>query len=264
LSSASSVERNGTTPVQNDKEPDVSILNVDRVWCQGIRRFFASGRKSKSERISARKKSNNSSSNTKIMARKKGGRADKASTPESKKLDAQCKTLRKEIFNELKEQYPELRLVPRLTRETFPGQYGSCEPDGGLWYYHNILILVVEGKKQNTEGNAGERWHKNHAICRHRINKTVTYLTFGSGTGSCLVDTNKDGNTKTDGEPYAKGLLWAIHFEHEGEFGVINDIKPGVNNYHYQVDGWERSKVKAIWIETLLQSIHFVESTLVD
>ena len=186
-----------------------------------------------------------------------------ASTPASDKLDKLCKNLKHEIFEELKERFPELRLEEKLTRETFPGPYGSCEPDGGLWYYKNILVLVVEGKKQNTEGNAGERWYCNMFTCRYCLNPTVTYLTFASGTGSCLVYT-KNGKRKKDGEPYASGLLWAMHIAHQGKHGVINDIKPGVNNYHYQVDGWNRAEAKAIWIETLVQSIHFVDSTLVD
>ena len=102
-----------------------------------------------------------------------------ATDAEAKKLDEQCKTLK----DRLAEEFPNLTLQRKLTKDQIPGNIGACEPDGGVWLRDGKVVAVFEAKKQGAGGNAIERWFKNNFICR-MINPEVCYVTFCSGEGA--------------------------------------------------------------------------------
>lgn len=56
-------------------------------------------------------------------------------------------------------------------------------PDGGAWFYNGKMVAVFEGKKQNKQGNAYERWWDNAVTAKH-INPDVKYITLCSGEGA--------------------------------------------------------------------------------
>ena len=87
-----------------------------------------------------------------------------ATDARARKLDEQCKHQKEDVYAELKKIYPELTLQKKLKKDQIPGGKGACEPDGGAWFYNNVLIAVFEGKKQQDRGNAIERWFKNNYI----------------------------------------------------------------------------------------------------
>ena len=71
-----------------------------------------------------------------------------ATDARARKLDEQCKHQKEDVYAELKKIYPELTLQKKLRKDQIPGGKGACEPDGGAWFYNNVLIAVFEGKKQ--------------------------------------------------------------------------------------------------------------------
>jgi hypothetical protein len=89
----------------------------------------------------------------------------------------------KKASNELSIKYKQFSFKRKLDQSEIPGGIGACEPDGGLFYINNKLVVVFEMKKQNNEGNAIERWFKNNYICR-KINPDVSYVTFACGGGT--------------------------------------------------------------------------------
>lgn len=101
---------------------------------------------------------------------------------DSKKLDHFLKKVSYELEPEMaKLGYRRDLKVSKRDLEVI-GSSVACQPDGGLWYRDGILVAAFEGKKQNKEGNAIERWCKNRDIC-FTINKDVRYVTFGLGSG---------------------------------------------------------------------------------
>ena len=100
----------------------------------------------------------------------------------ARKLDYQCKNQSKKLYERLSSLYPKLKYQSKLNQSQIPGGVGGCEPDGGLWFYDDLLIAVFEGKKQQNKGNAIERWFKNYYICKE-INDDLSYVTFCTGEG---------------------------------------------------------------------------------
>jgi hypothetical protein len=106
-----------------------------------------------------------------------------ATDARARKLDEQCKHLKKDVYSVLKKKYPKLKIQNKLTQDQIPGGKGGCAPDGGAWFYDGVLIAAFEGKKQQDKGNAIERWFKNNFIAR-KINPVVSYITFCTGEGA--------------------------------------------------------------------------------
>lgn len=174
--------------------------------------------------------------------------------PKARKLDKLVKTASKNVFESLKLRHPGLEYKVKLDTSEVPGGIGSCEPDGGIWIYLGKIIASMEGKKQDEEGNAGQRWYQNMLILRE-LSSDLTYVTFGIGKSAKLVYINKDGNTKKDGSPYHAGLMWDLHFAHCEHRGVINEMKLGVNNYYPKPDGFTIEEIESIIEKTIIASI---------
>ena len=116
------------------------------------------------------------------MAKKGIQKGQVATDAVARKLDYQCKSNSRRLYNQLKTLYPDLTYQVKLKKSQIPGSVGGCEPDGGLWFYKDTLMAVFEGKKQQNKGNAIERWYKNNFICRS-ISYNVSYVTFCAGEG---------------------------------------------------------------------------------
>jgi len=154
--------------------------------------------------------------NTEYTPKKKQGGIQPgtvAADAAAKKLDKQCRALRDKAaafyLNE-----PGLKMQKKLYQHQIPGGIGACEPDGGVWFYNEKPVLYVEGKKQNTKGNAVERWYKNHFIAK-LINPNACYMTFCAGPGASLY-TNEDGTPNKDlyhGESPMWKALNPAHYE---------------------------------------------------
>jgi len=171
----------------------------------------------------------------------------------SKDMDKNVKIASHMVYEELKDSYPTLEYIKKLTKEEIPGGIGSCEPDGGIWKFRGQIFASIEGKKQNEAGNAGQRWYQNVAILRE-LSSDLTYITFGSGSG-CELVLEKNGKSKPDGSPYASGLLWDLHFGHSGKRGCIDEIRVGCNNYHKKVDGFTVEELVDIIRETIISHL---------
>ena len=97
----------------------------------------------------------------------------------AKTIDSNLRIIRDDLLKELS-------IDKRLSMKKRIGNGSSktsCQPDGGAWYYDDVLIAVFEAKKQGDIGNAIERWYKNEYVCR-KINKDVSYVTFCCGEGA--------------------------------------------------------------------------------
>jgi len=162
-----------------------------------------------------------------------------ATDAHARKLDGQCKKLKKSLYEELNQVYPDLVMQRKLTKNQIPGGKGACEPDGGAWFYRGLLIAVFEGKKQQNKGNAVERWFKNNFICR-KINPNVSYVTFCIGEGA--YDDGQIGK--------------ALNVAHlEGGFDRYN---PGDNSAFLRTDGFTEDQLYAIMKEVITERIHNV------
>ena len=153
---------------------------------------------------------------------------------QSKAMDDNAKSAMNIAFVLLSAKYPGLSVEKKLQQSDIPGGIGSCAPDGGVWYFKGQLITCFESKKQGDKGNAIERWFKNNFIVR-AINPTATYVTFASGAGVIA------------GNPIHR----ILHIAHQGAYGTIGEIYPGVNNLHCKVDGFTVEDMVAIMIETV-------------
>ena len=105
----------------------------------------------------------------------------------ARKLDGQVKKISEAVGKKLASRG--FLRVRKLSQEDIPGGIGSCEPDGGIWYYNGVPIAAFEGKKQDLRGNAIERWFKNEYVLR-KINPDISYVTFGTGNGADLSRKN--------------------------------------------------------------------------
>ena len=176
----------------------------------------------------------------------------------AKKLDKFTKQASKNVFDRLSLRYPDLVYKKKLEPHEIQGGIGSCEPDGGVWLYHDNIISSMEGKSQDLKGNAGQRWYNNNDILR-TLAPNVTYITFGAGPSAELVYINDKGNQKKDGSYYHVGLMWDIHFAHCGDRGVINEMKVGVNNYYPQTEGFTLEEMESIIEKSVIASIEATE-----
>jgi len=158
-----------------------------------------------------------------------------ATDARAKKLDDQCKNQKQNLFNELRDLYSDLKMQRKLTKSQIPGGKGACEPDGGAWFYRDILIAVFEGKKQQDRGNAIERWFKNNYICR-KINPKVSYVTFCTGEGA--YDDGQIGK--------------ALNISHLEGFNKYN---PGDNTAYLKPNGFTSEEIYTIMKEVLIERI---------
>ena len=159
-----------------------------------------------------------------------------ATDARARKLDEQCKHQKEDVYSVLKLIYPELTLQKKLRKDQIPGGKGACEPDGGAWFYNNILIAVFEGKKQQDRGNAIERWFKNNYICR-KINPDVSYVTFCTGEGA--YDDGQIGKA-----------LSVAHLE------GFNQYNAGDNSAYLNTDCFTKQQINTIMIETICERIN--------
>jgi|TARA_B100001287_G_scaffold114512_1_gene96337 hypothetical protein len=107
-----------------------------------------------------------------------------ATTVKSKKLDTMVKTFR----DNLKHEFNGFTVQNKLTENNFADFLGykpldkGCEPDGGIWFYNGLPVLVIEAKHEDKGGNAHQRWWENAniiSIC----NPKCIYYTFATGIG---------------------------------------------------------------------------------
>ena len=159
-----------------------------------------------------------------------------ATDARARKLDEQCKHQKEDVYAELKKIYPELTLQKKLRKDQIPGGKGACEPDGGAWFYNNVLIAVFEGKKQQDRGNAIERWFKNNYICR-KINPDVSYVTFCTGEGA--YDDGQIGKA-----------LSVAHLE------GFNQYNAGDNSAYLNRDYFTKQLINTIMIETICERMN--------
>ena len=159
-----------------------------------------------------------------------------ATDARARKLDDQCKHQKEDVYAELNKIYPELTLQKKLRKDQIPGGKGACEPDGGAWFYNNVLIAVFEGKKQQDRGNAIERWFKNNYICR-KINPDVSYVTFCTGEGA--YDDGQIGKA-----------LSVAHLE------GFNQYNAGDNSAYLNTDCFTKQQINTIMIETICERIN--------
>jgi hypothetical protein len=169
-----------------------------------------------------------------------------ATDARARKLDDQCKHLKDEVYTELKKIYPKLILQKKLTQEQIPGGIGACEPDGGAWFYDNVLIVVVEGKKQQDRGNAIERWFKNNYICR-LISPQVSYVTFCTGEGAYRFWDKLLGRL-TYGQ-----IVKALNVSHLLGF---NQYNPGNNSAFLSTDCFTKQFINDIMVEVISERIN--------
>ena len=152
------------------------------------------------------------------------------------KLDKQCKTISKKVFDTLKVKYGDkIKFQVKLTKAQVPGGIGACAPDGSLWFWDGKLIAAFEAKKQQNKGNAIERWHKNHSMCRI-INPKVSYITFACGEGAVVGGT----------------IHKAIAFQHLNGF---DKYVPGENSCWMKPSGFEDEEIEKIMLEVIEERI---------
>lgn len=159
-----------------------------------------------------------------------------ATDARARKLDEQCKHQKEDVYAELKKIYSELTLQKKLRKDQIPGGKGACEPDGGAWFYNDVLIAVFEGKKQQDRGNAIERWFKNNYICR-KINPDVSYVTFCTGEGA--YDDGQIGKA-----------LSVAHLEGFDQYNA------GDNSAYLNTDCFTKQQINTIMIETICERIN--------
>lgn len=176
-----------------------------------------------------------------------------ATDSHARKLDEQCKNIKNDLYEELKEIYPELVMQKKLKSSQIPGGIGACEPDGGLWFFRDILIAVFEGKKQNDAGNAIERWFKNNFICR-LINQQVSYVTFCIGNGAYSNLVEKDGSKIF--LSYGQ-IVKALNVAHLDGF---NQYNPGKNSAYLNPEGFTGEQINAIMKEVLIERIERIKN----
>jgi len=169
-----------------------------------------------------------------------------ATDARARKLDEQCKHLKDDVFAELKKIFPELSLQKKLTKAQIPGGIGACEPDGGAWFYCDVLIAAFEGKKQQDAGNAIDRWFKNNFICR-LISPNVSYVTFCTGEGAYRFWDKVLGRL-TYGQ-----IVKALNVAHLDGF---NQYYPGKNSAFLNTDCFTKQEINTIMIEVISERIN--------
>lgn len=150
----------------------------------------------------------------------------------AKTNDTLLKSVAKILLIEL--QIPGLTFQRKLTQAQIKSGVGSCEPDGGIWFYNGIPICFFESKKQNGLGNAIERWYKNHWTM-FRINPKILSGTFCVGEGTIK------------GKPIWKTL-------HEACEGNFDTVREG-NSVFLSIGDFDPNFVKERIREIILKSI---------
>lgn len=184
------------------------------------------------------KPDNMSSPTNNINLKKKGGiqKGQKATDEHAAKLDNQCKTTSTNIYKVLKQKYgDDITFQIKLNESQIPGGIGACAPDGGLWFWKNQLIVAYEAKKQQNRGNAIERWHKNHSMCRI-INPNISYVTFACGEGAIV------------GGALHKGIA----FQHLEGFDKYN---PGKNSCWMKPSGFSDEEIEKVMMQVIEERI---------
>ena len=168
-----------------------------------------------------------------------------ATDARARKLDEQCKNLMQDVYSVLKKTYPKLTVQKKLTKAQIPGGIGACAPDGGAWFYDDVLIAVFEGKKQQDAGNAIERWFKNNFISR-KVNPEVSYVTFCTGEGAYSLWDKMLGRL-TYGQ-----IVKALNVANLDGF---NQYNPGNNSTFLNTDCFTKEFINAIMIEVICERI---------
>ncbi len=153
-------------------------------------------------------------------------------------LDKNCKQQAEIVFKVLasRPRYKgRLTVQRKLSATQIPNGRGACQPDGYLWFWDGKLICTFEAKKQQDRGNAIERWHKNHTICR-LINPEVSYVTYAVGEGA-----------------YTDGTIGrALSPVHAGGFNVY---VPGGNSTFFSKKGFTPSEIGESMIRIIEERI---------
>ena len=102
------------------------------------------------------------------------------STKESLTLDGNLKQVAREVAEDIKLTHPEVYWTKRYKTTAHSA---GCEPDGGVFWFDDVPIVVAEAKHQGNAGNAIERWYKNNYIIK-MANADCTYITFATGEGA--------------------------------------------------------------------------------
>ena len=107
-----------------------------------------------------------------------------ATSVSSKALDEMVKSISKE----LKSDFNGILYQKKLTKNDFAKHFDyvpktkGCEPDGGIWFYNGLPVLVIEAKHEDKKGNAHQRWWENANLISH-MNPKCIYHTLATGTG---------------------------------------------------------------------------------
>lgn len=140
----------------------------------------------------------------------------------SHKLDTDAKLIRDELANEF-ENLEMIKVISKKLKIELTGDdCWSFAPDGGSWFKNGKLVAAIECKKQNTAGNACERWWDNATTAKH-LNKDVIYITFctgaGAAPGECL-DKLRRKSKMMMGENY-KFFMCADGFDYQTMKSII-------------------------------------------
>lgn len=130
----------------------------------------------------------------------------------------------------------------KLRQDQIKSGVGSCEPDGGIWFYNGKPICFFESKKQGKGGNAIERWFKNFTVLS-RINRNIQSGTFCVGEGT------------VKGAPIWKTL----HEACDGQFDVIQEG----NSVFMSLGDFDPQFVKETIKQIILNSIEMNKLVLV-
>ena len=104
-------------------------------------------------------------------------------TKESKIHDAQIKKIGKHMGELYGGNYTWYKSVPdHMIIEKYGKKTQGCEPDGGIWFYNGLPVLVIEAKHEDKGGNAHQRWWENATIISISNPKCI-YYTFATGLG---------------------------------------------------------------------------------
>ena len=106
--------------------------------------------------------------------------AQVCSTKESLTLDGDLKRVARKVAEDIKLKHPEVYWTKRFNTTAHSA---GCEPDGGVFWFEDVPIVVAEAKHQGASGNAIERWYKNNFVIK-QANADCTYITFATGEGA--------------------------------------------------------------------------------
>ena len=107
-----------------------------------------------------------------------------ATTVQSKNLDNMVKSVR----DEMKHDFAGISMQKKLHKNDFANYFNyvpsdkGCEPDGGIWFFNRLPVVVIEAKHENMKGNAHERWWENPKMISY-MNPKCIYHTLATGTG---------------------------------------------------------------------------------